>query len=186
MGIYVIRHAHSMSNADGLVTGMADDVPLSGQGHVESVMLLERLAHEVAPSGPVHIISSPLLRAYQTAMPASQFYDAMIHLDYNLIERHTGRASGTPEKAVLSLDPSMRSLIACVEPEENIRYRAQRVRQRVESLDGDVLLFTHQIFSRYLIPILSQDAQTTTNLPNAGYVRIDPVPLTTTPSEVTL
>ncbi len=175
MTIYVVRHAESMHNRQGKITGMGDDSPLSNQGVVQSVILLERIIKDIGDAQESkYILSSPSIRAIQTAIPLSQYFRTFIETDYHLIERNTGRASGVEEKLVIEQIPlKLREFIPCIEPESSLNQRAQNIAEKVKNYEGDLFIFTHRIFARYLIPVLSGDASLRISLDNADFYKIN-------------
>lgn len=94
MQIVLIRHAHSLANARGVLSGRLPDVPLSEKGVKQSQELSARLG-----SFPlVHIRISPMQRCHETIAPwlltlpkASQ---KLLMTDENLTEVDYGSWSG--------------------------------------------------------------------------------------------
>jgi phosphohistidine phosphatase len=73
--LIVVRHAHSDP-------GDPDELrPLSARGRDEAAALAERLAAE---AGPVLVLSSPLLRARETAAPIARASGAELRVDERL------------------------------------------------------------------------------------------------------
>ncbi|MCD9096506.1 histidine phosphatase family protein [Luteimonas fraxinea] len=61
--VYFVRHGESHSNAGGITLPHAD-IPLNETGRAQAVELIDRL-----PSTPSRILSSPFVRAFDTARP---------------------------------------------------------------------------------------------------------------------
>jgi phosphohistidine phosphatase SixA len=73
--LIVVRHAHA-------APGDPDELrPLSARGHEEARVLAERLAAE---HRPVLVVSSPLLRARETAAPIARAAGAQLRIDERL------------------------------------------------------------------------------------------------------
>ncbi len=58
--VYLVRHCQT--------SGQEPDAPLTEQGHRQAVLLAQTLADEPLE----RIVSSPYLRAYQTALPLAE------------------------------------------------------------------------------------------------------------------
>ena len=89
MKVYVARHGQTQWNAENKVCGRTDQ-PLTEVGLAQAQLLAERtkdLKIDV-------IISSPLLRARQTAEPAAALHGVEILLDDRLIEQNYGIYEG--------------------------------------------------------------------------------------------
>jgi 2,3-bisphosphoglycerate-dependent phosphoglycerate mutase len=89
--ITLARHGESAGNAGSIYQGQAD-YPLTETGLLQARLLGERW--HVEGVGFDRIISSPLLRAHQTAEGIASFIPAEIELDSNWMERDFGRLSG--------------------------------------------------------------------------------------------
>ncbi len=76
MLVFLVRHAHSEP-------GEPDELrPLSSRGREEALGLAERLAEH--PTPPLHVISSPLLRARETAEAIADATSAALRVDERL------------------------------------------------------------------------------------------------------
>jgi phosphohistidine phosphatase len=76
MLVFLVRHAHSEP-------GEPDELrPLSPRGRVEAKGLAEHLAEH--PTPPLHVISSPLLRARETAEAIANATSAGMRVDERL------------------------------------------------------------------------------------------------------
>ncbi len=91
----VVRHGFSKSNEQGFFTGQRD-VPLSDLGLEQA----EQTAKYIAENYKVDFLySSPLQRAYQTALPLSKYCNLPIETMDDLKEINGGEWEGkTPEK----------------------------------------------------------------------------------------
>ncbi|MEO7904318.1 MAG: histidine phosphatase family protein [Candidatus Saccharimonadales bacterium] len=91
---YFIRHGQSQANADGVLAGQLDS-PLTELGQHQAQHEGERLAAE-GWSFDI-IISSPLVRAYDTAVAVANVLHyplGDIKTDPRLMERHVGELEG--------------------------------------------------------------------------------------------
>lgn len=88
--IFIIRHAESVSNRDGVYQGQSYDSDLSELGKRQAKALAKRLKN----IGVKRIISSPLKRAYQTALEISREIDREIEIIKEIIETNHGDWEG--------------------------------------------------------------------------------------------
>ena len=90
MKIVTIRHGETDVNASGLIQGRRTDVPLNENGREQA-----RKAAVKLPADIDIIISSPLVRATQTAQIINERYEKEVMLvDNRLIERDFGKFEG--------------------------------------------------------------------------------------------
>lgn len=94
--LYLIRHAESEANRERLLAGQAP-YPLSPAGRKDARAIAEEL-RETAPIG--RIISSPLLRARQTAACFSRTFQVEIEEEPRLSEQNMGTFTGMSYDAV--------------------------------------------------------------------------------------
>ena len=96
--IVFARHGQTAPNRDGLVLGRADP-ELTEEGHRQAELLAAALRGEPVAA----ILSSPLLRARQTAAPIGEACGVPVKVDERLIEidwgAWEGRATGSLAKA---------------------------------------------------------------------------------------
>ena len=89
MILYVARHGQTQWNLENKVCGRTD-LPLTDVGRAQAEMLAEKAA-----GGKLDvIISSPMLRARQTAQPAAERFGLEILVDERLIEQDYGIYEG--------------------------------------------------------------------------------------------
>lgn len=81
--IFLLRHAHSVANAKGILAGRMDKVPLSKEGIKQRSELLNRLGQSVFDQ----VISSPIQRCIETLEPFDSsplIVDEFQEVDYGL------------------------------------------------------------------------------------------------------
>lgn len=97
--VALVRHGESRANADGLFTGISDS-PLTTRGRTEAL----RAAHllEVAQFHPTLLLSSPLVRAADTArmMASANAWSTPVTVDPRLRERDYGALTGRTKTEV--------------------------------------------------------------------------------------
>lgn len=90
MRIILARHAETDWNVEGRYQGRTFDIPLSIRGHAQARALASRIV--LLPL--VRVVSSPLLRARQTAEEALGKRTASLRTDLNLMEIGHGEWEG--------------------------------------------------------------------------------------------
>ncbi|GAB2737044.1 histidine phosphatase family protein [Arthrobacter bambusae] len=84
--VHLLRHGE-VYNPDGILYGRLPEFHLSERGREMAKMLADHFAARVAQGANiVHLVSSPLTRAQETALPTSQALDLQIHTDPRIIE----------------------------------------------------------------------------------------------------
>lgn len=93
-GYLLLRHGHSQANERGLIASTLDNagdafgLTAKGRGQVEASVAAARDRGILA--GDCRIVSSPLLRARETATIAAGLLDAPVEMDPRLVERGFG------------------------------------------------------------------------------------------------
>lgn len=88
--LFFIRHCESEANSKDLLASQID-FPLSEKGFIDAKHIASNFSKEYQIN---RVISSPLLRALQTAAPFSEIFKIKIETDIRLIEQHVGSFSG--------------------------------------------------------------------------------------------
>jgi len=84
--VHLLRHGE-VYNPDGILYGRLPEFHLSERGREMAKMLADHFAARVAQGANiVHLVSSPLTRAQETALPTSQALDLQIHTEPRIIE----------------------------------------------------------------------------------------------------
>ena len=149
MKVFVARHCATEYNEKKLYCGRRD-IPLSPKGRAEAVSLAEKLKNYAFDL----VISSPLLRAKETAEEIVRGRGIPVLCDGRLIERDFGELEGTDfyrEDALVYRDEFA---CRCKGGESDLDVVA-RVYAFLEDLKkergrGNVLLVTHGIVSRVI------------------------------------
>jgi len=156
--LYFIRHAESEANKKRILASRLP-FPLTDAGLEDA----RQIAQELKTLVPVdRIISSPLLRAKQTADAFSEVYGVPVSLDEKLSEQDLGTFSGMSYDEVKSLPD--------YQPETLLRWDwvprgngesyamvAERIQSFLESLateQGHTLIVTHAVVFRLLRAVL--------------------------------
>ena len=88
----LLRHAETATPA--VFHGAESDIHLSDHGHAQAMVAARRLA-EFAPAA---LVSSPMLRARQTAGPIASACGLHVRIEPTLHERRVGSLQGTPNR----------------------------------------------------------------------------------------
>lgn len=149
--VHLLRHGE-VENPRGILYGRLPGFHLSELG----VAMAKAAAQAVAERQIVHVVSSPLERAVQTAGPVAEQFGLSIHTDENLIESTNwfeGRRVGVGDGALR--DPRnwwvLRNpvLPSWGEPYIKIAERMHRAlqvaRQAAEAGSGEALCVSHQL-----------------------------------------
>jgi broad specificity phosphatase PhoE len=135
--IVFARHGQTAPNRDGLVLGRADP-GLTEEGHRQAALLAAALAGE----GVTAILTSPLLRARQTAEPMGAAWGVPVVVDERLIEIDWGAWEGRSTGTLQQSDVERWKADKGTAPEgESLDSLGQRVASFcAEHLDGDGLV----------------------------------------------
>lgn len=88
--LFVVRHAESVANTEGIYQGQTYDTDLSGLGKKQATVLADTLTK----FGIKKIITSPLKRTYQTAMEVSKIIGVPIETNDLILETNHGQWEG--------------------------------------------------------------------------------------------
>ncbi len=93
---YFVRHGQTLWNVENKICGVTDS-PLTPQGHKQAENT-GRILKEKVDRGEIHIdeiLTSPLSRAYDTAMEISKILNVPVKIEQRLIEQNFGKWEGT-------------------------------------------------------------------------------------------
>ena len=144
--IYLARHGETAWSLSGQHTGLTD-LPLTPRGECNARRLGERLKDLQF----VRVFTSPLQRAKRTCELAG--FGARAEVDRDLVEWNYGEYEGLRTADIRAKHPDwqmFRDGFPGGESFEEIGARADRVVNRVRSVDGAVLLFSSAHFLRVL------------------------------------
>jgi broad specificity phosphatase PhoE len=148
--LFLARHGRTRLNAAGVLRGHLDP-PLDSIGRFQALVLADVLAHQ----GLVSIVSSPLLRARETAEPIGLRTGLPVEIDERLIDRDYGCWAGRSKDEVIarwgSLDDAPE-----IEPTKSVVDRTMAALTEVcdRFSDGTVLVVSHDAVNSSVLPIL--------------------------------
>ncbi len=97
--LFLVRHGLSEANREHIVQGQSD-YPLSDEGRIQSLKLAEYFSSSI--DSPDSIISSPLMRARETAEIIAHQFGCIVEYDDIWMERRLGEAQGMDYETVRS------------------------------------------------------------------------------------
>ncbi len=176
--LYFIRHAESEANRDRILAGRLP-VPLTDDGMADARRIADEFRDIAVPAA---IITSPLLRARQTAEAFSTVYGLDPEVEERLTEHHLGRFTGMTYDEVKGLDGYEADPLARWDwtPDgggESYADIAVRVLSFLESLDdrsddGPLLIVTHAVTLRLVTAALENTLPVyPREFPNNGEMR---------------
>jgi broad specificity phosphatase PhoE len=149
--LYFCRHGLSVLGQQGLWAG-STNTSLAKEGRDQA----KAAGREAAGLHIDYIISSPLVRAYDTAaIIAAEIGYSPDKIERNdlVVERNFGELEGTPWDPTFNL-----SSVPSVEPLDSLMDRAQLMADYLETLPHDtILIVSHGSFGRALRDILNPD-----------------------------
>lgn len=162
--LYLIRHAQSEANSSRIMASR-QPFPLTAAGKADADLIASQLSETVQIN---RIISSPLIRAKQTAASFANLYNLKIEEDERITEQELGKYSGMTYDQVKKEDKyeTVTSRRWDWVPEgggESYRMIAHRVKSFFESLSIDkdekdkyekILIVTHAVTFRLIKAIL--------------------------------
>lgn len=155
--LFIVRHGQTPLNADGRVRGHAD-IELDSVGQLEAARLANVFAHVPL----TRIVSSPLLRAQETAAPIALTHDIVVDIDVDLIDRDYGPWTGQPRVDVEERYGSLYHAPG-VELSAQLETRLLRAFNRLvetSATTGPVMLIGHDATNAALIRLLVPDVAT--------------------------
>jgi len=142
--IYLTRHGETEWSVSGQHTGRAD-VSLTRNGELEA----HRLGGQVQGVSFQHILVSPLQRARQTCQSAG--FDEKSEVEPDLSEWDNGDYEGRTHQEIELERPGwnlFRDGCPNGESPQQISDRAERLIEKLRTMDGNIALFTHGHFGR--------------------------------------
>lgn len=181
MIIYLIRHAESQANTQGIYQGQTFDTGLSEKGKQQAQSLISSFQGNNIGS----IFSSPCQRTYQTALPLSRVLKKPVTKDQLLLEINHGTWEGkhigefTPqEKQILNLWKTKPHQVQMSQGEnlQDVVKRCQAFFTKIKSNLSDTIVITHDAVIRVIICLYSEiklEDLWSINLTNCGITKID-------------
>ena len=131
--LYFVRHGQTFWNVENKICG-ATDIALTPLGHEQAVQAGEAIRD--ANLSIDMIISSPLVRASETARHISEITDIPMRLDERLTEQNFGRFEGTARKGAEFL-LSKEHFADRYDGGESMLHLAQRIYNLIDEIKAD-------------------------------------------------
>lgn len=155
--LFLVRHGESAWNVKHIYTGR-QDIPLSELGTQQA----ERMVDGTAAFSFNAIYASPLLRAYDTALPTARAKNMTIQSDARLVEINHGEWEGNPADVIrekyadtflLWRTQPHRMQMPGGESLDDVSARVQSFLQDVGKthFDGNILIVTHDAVLRVIV-----------------------------------
>lgn len=157
--IYLIRHAESFANTQGVYQGQTYDTDLSELGIIQA----EAMCHNLKDKKISRIISSPLRRTMQTARPLADELGLDIVVEPMLLETEHGNWSGKNIDVIKKKYPE--EWKAWLKTPSNVQMpggehtsktvdRCRRIVDMMKLFKKDVAIFTHGNIIQFVIGII--------------------------------
>jgi broad specificity phosphatase PhoE len=145
--VYLARHGQTPLNESDVLRGLADP-PLNETGRDQA----QRLGAALGPLGLRAVISSPLLRARQTAQPVAECSGLEVATDQCLVDRDYGQWTGISRDAVVAQWGSV-DRAPGVEPRSAVADRAVKGLSDIarRCLGGIVTVVSHDAVNRQVL-----------------------------------
>jgi broad specificity phosphatase PhoE len=145
--VYLARHGQTPLNESDVLRGLADP-PLDQTGRGQA----RRLGAALGPRGLLAVVSSPLLRARQTAQPVAERAGLDVATDQCLVDRDYGRWTGISRDAVVAQWGSV-DRAPGVEPRSAVAGRAVEGLTGIarRCLGGAVTVISHDAVNRQVL-----------------------------------
>jgi glucosyl-3-phosphoglycerate phosphatase len=145
--VYLARHGQTPLNESGVLRGLADP-PLDEAGRDQA----QRLGAALGPRGLRAVVSSPLLRARQTAQPVAERAGLEVATDQCLVDRDYGPWTGVSRDAVVAQWGSV-DRAPGVEPRSAVAGRAVKGLSDIarRCLGGCVTVVSHDAVNRQVL-----------------------------------
>ena len=159
MRLLLARHGESTWNVEGRYQGRRD-APLSPRGVAQARALAAHLAGLRAADMPKAIVSSPLQRARDTAMPAAQALGLDVSIDERLIEISHGEWEGLLKSEIAERWPAMYAAWRTApdtvvfpggESLDEVRARWRAFCGHASSMPAPLLVVTHDVIVRVAV-----------------------------------
>ncbi len=172
--IYFIRHGESEANLKHVFAGQKDNSPLTEKG-IEQAKA-EGIKIKEMGLNIRKIISSPLVRAFDTAKIVSEIigYDNEVEVDARITEYDMGSLTGTP-----MFEISSKTLVSALNAEDPKAFddRVNSFLKEWSTYDGDVLMVARAGVGRIIETIKKgTDPELFYDLPaypNASVIKLD-------------
>lgn len=135
-----MRHGESEANVRAIFSNARDKYPLTERGMDQ----VRESAEQLSGLGLDGIISSPILRARQTAQIVSEILDLSVETDERLRETDLDNLDEKPLREMASMDRITYGI-------ESWKSQLNRIMECISSMDGSYILVSHALPIRILM-----------------------------------
>lgn len=153
--IYLVRHAESIANTQGIYQGITYDTELSARGKMQAVALAGRF-RDIAIND---IITSPLKRTYETALCVAEAKGIAVCTEMLIRETNHGDWEGKPKQEIDRRWPKLYK-------------KWQRFPSRVTFPEGEQFIETQERVLRWWHEICQNDPHDTLVVSHDNIIRI--------------
>lgn len=147
--VYFVRHGESEWNVANKICGRTD-IPLTEKGHEQAIQTAKKILEEEIVFD--EILTSPLMRAKETARHISEITNVPMRIEQRLIEQHFGRFEGTPRDGE-EFKKAKQNFISRYDGGESMMEVAHRIYSLLDDIkeeDKTYLLVAHNGIARIL------------------------------------
>lgn len=145
--LYLVRHGQTKWSLTGQHTG-STDLPLTTQGVKQAELLKKRLSRIRFEL----VLTSPLKRSLETCELAG--FSKVANIDADLREWNYGLYEGWTKQQILTKAPGWNIFTGDSpngESVEDVKSRANHILDKIQSVQGNVLIFSHGHFLRLFL-----------------------------------
>lgn len=159
--VFLVRHAESLANAQGIYQGQTYDTDLSPLGYLQA----QRLGMHLSSQPLDRIIASPLIRTLKTAAFVATYHPLEVSTDRRILEVNHGAWEGKPKAQVAHLWPTQffawqnnpsQAIFPGGERSTDTQSRVLDWWSRLDSLQGTTLVVSHDAIIRILLSHLER------------------------------
>ncbi len=132
--VYFVRHGESEWNVLNKICGRTD-IPLTEKGHMQAIETGEKIKD--AGIKVDFILSSPLLRAYETAEHISEIINVPLRVENRLIEQAFGQYEGVSPRNREDFREAKKQFINSYNGGESMFKLAQRIYNLLDEIKAD-------------------------------------------------
>ena len=146
---YFIRHGETVWNVENKICG-ATDIELTQRGHEQAIETGKRILEQGITADV--ILTSPLIRAKETARHISEITGIPMEVEPRLIEQNFGRYESTPRNGA-EFHEAKKDMASRFGTGESMLHLAQRIYNLLDDIkagDREVILVAHNGITRFV------------------------------------
>ncbi len=139
---YFVRHGETVWNAENKICGVTD-IELTQKGHEQAIEAGKKILEQGIAADV--ILTSPLVRAKETARHISEITGIPVEIEPRLIEQNYGRFESTPRDGA-EFHEAKKDMASGFGTGESMLHLAQRIYNLIDDIkagDREVILVAH-------------------------------------------